>query len=69
MALFKSLNVWQVRPDLTEILERHGDDKYWIFRKVLQFKNYLLLLEEEKFAAEIPSRCEVMLLGNLSKSC
>ena len=44
----KCYDVWEVRPELTEILERHGDDKYHIFRKIIQFKNYLLLSEEKK---------------------
>ena len=65
----KCYDVWEVRPELTEILERHGDDKYHIFRKIIQFKNYLLLSEEKKFTAKIPSHCEAMLLDDLSKSC
>ena len=36
-------DVSEVRPDIIEILERHGDDKYCILGKILQFKNYLLL--------------------------
>ena len=63
----KCYDVWEVRPDLTEILERH-DDKCHIFRKIIQFKNYLLLSEEKKFTAKIPSRCEATLLDDLSKS-
>ena len=31
---------WDVRLDLTEILERHGDNKYYIYRKICQFKNF-----------------------------
>ena len=58
----------EVRPDLIEILERHSDDKYHIFRKILQFKNYLLSSEEKKFTGEIPSHCEATLLDDLSKS-
>ena len=65
----KCYDVWEVRLELTEILERHGDDKYHIFRKIIQFKNYLLLSEEKKFTAKIPSHCEAMLLDDLSKSC
>ena len=63
----KCYDVWEVRPDLTEILERHHD-KCHIFRKIIQFKNYLLLSEEKKFTAKIPSRCEATLLDDLSKS-
>ena len=62
-------DVLEVRPDLIEILERDGDDKCCIFRKILQFKNYLLLSEEKKFTAEIPSHREATLLEDLSKSC
>ena len=62
-------DVLEVRPDLIEILERHGHDKCCIFRKILQFKNYLLLSEEKKFTAEIPSHREATLLEDLSKSC
>ena len=67
MALLNRCDVWEVRPDLTEILERHGDDQYYI-RKILQFKNYLLLSEEKKTTAEIPSHCKATLLDDLSKS-
>ena len=61
--------MWEVRSDLIEILERYGDNKYLIYRKILQLKNYLLLSEEKKFTAEIPSRHEPMLLNNLFESC
>ena len=27
-------DVWEVRPDLIEILERHGHNKYYIYRKI-----------------------------------
>ena len=62
-------DVWEVRPNLIEILERHGDNKYCFFRKILQFKNWLLLSEENKFTAEIPSHPKATLLEDLSKSC
>ena len=62
-------DVLEVRPDLIEISERHGNDKYRIFRKILKLKNYLLISEEKKFTAKIPSCREVTLLDDLSKSC
>ena len=62
-------DVWEVKPDLIEILESHGDDKYLIFRKIVQFENYLLLSEEKRCTAEISSHREATLLDDLRKSC
>ena len=31
-------DVWEVRSDLIEILERYGHNKYYIYRKICQFK-------------------------------
>ena len=48
-------DVWEVRPDLTEILERFGHNKYYIYRSICQFKNYLLLMKEKCYTVQIPS--------------
>ena len=34
-------DVWEVRPDLIEILERHGHNKYYTYRKIFRFKNLI----------------------------
>ena len=62
-------DVWEVRPDLTEILERHGHNKYYIYRKICQFKNHLLLTQEKCYTVEIPSKYEHALLEDISKVC
>ena len=61
-------DVWGVRSDLIEMLERHGDDKYCIFWKILVQK-LPFIIRRKKFTAEIPSCREAMLLDDLSKSC
>ena len=60
-------DVWEVRPDLIEILERYGHNKCYIYRKICQFKNYLLLTKEKCYTVEIPSKHEHTLLEDISK--
>ena len=62
-------DVWEVRSDLIEILERYGHNKCYIYRKICQFKNYLLLRKEKCYTVEIPSKHEHSLLEDLSKAC
>ena len=62
-------DVWGVRPDLIEILERCGHDKCYIYRTICHFKNYLLLTKEKCYTVEIPSKHEHALLENTSKVC
>ena len=60
--------MWEVRPDHLETLERHGHNKY-IYRKICQFKNYFLLMQEKCYTVEIPSKYEYALLEDISKAC
>ena len=37
-------------------MKRHGHDNFYIYRRVCQIKNWLILSENVKFTAEILSR-------------
>ena len=61
-------DVWEIRPDLIEIFERYGHNKYYIYRKLCQFKN-LRLTKEKCYTVEIPSKHKHTLLEDISKAC
>ena len=51
-------DVWENLVDLEEIVEQHGNKPFFIYRKLPQIKNFMLLCKNEKFMREIPSKKE-----------
>ena len=49
-------------------MKRHGHDYFYIYRKLCQIKNWLILSEKINFTAEIPRREEKVFLREVSKS-
>ena len=55
--------------NLEEIVEQHGHNHFYIYRKLCQIKNWLIVSDKNKFTAEIPSRKEHIFLKELIRSC
>ena len=51
-------DIWENLVDLEEIVERHGNNPFFIYRKHSQIKNFLVLCENKKITIEIPSKKE-----------
>ena len=64
----RQYDVWEWLADLEQMVKRHGHDYFYIYRKLCQIKNWLILSEKINFTAEIPRREEKVFLREVSKS-
>ena len=48
--------------NLEKTVEQHGNDPFFIYRKLCQFKNFMVLCENKKLTVEIPSKKEHIFL-------
>ena len=52
-----------------ETVEPDGNDPFFIYRKLCQIKNFMVLCENKKLTVEIPSKKEHIFLWELPKKC
>ena len=52
-----------------ETVEQHGNDPFFIYRKLCQIKHFMVLCENKKLTVEIPSKKEHIFLSELPKKC
>lgn len=62
-------NMWENLVYLAEIFERHGNNTFYIYRKLCQIKTWHLVSNPKQLACEIPNKKEQIFLRKLSKPC
>ena len=65
----RDYDVWENLLNLEKVVEQHGNDPFFIYRKLCRIKYFLVLCENKKFTVEIPSKEEHIFLTELSKKC
>ena len=62
-------DIWENLTDLDEIIEQHVNKPFFIYGKLSQIRNFMLLCENKKSMIEIPSKKKDTFLRELSKHC
>ena len=65
----RNFNMSENLLNLEKTVEQHGNDPFFIYRKLCQFKNFMVLCENKKLTVEIPSKKEHIFLRDLPKKC